>query len=57
VYFIDRTGVTVVLKAGLKLDILATNALRDGVDASPVALGKQLFLRGQKALYCIEAGE
>lgn len=57
VYFIDRTGVTVVLKAGPKLEILATNALRDGVDASPVALGKQLFLRGKKALYCIEAGE
>ena len=55
VYFTDRSGVTVVLQPGPKLNILATNALKDGVDASPVALGRQLFLRGQKTLYCIEA--
>ena len=57
VYFTDRTGVTVVLQPGPKLNILATNTLKDGVDASPVAVGKQLFLRGQKTLYCIEASE
>ncbi len=57
VYFTDRNGVTVVLQPGPTLKILATNALQDGVDGSPVAVGKQLFLRGQKALYCIEASE
>ncbi len=57
VYFTDRKGDTVVLQPGPKLKILATNALKDGVDASPLAVGKQLFLRGQKALYCIEASE
>jgi outer membrane protein assembly factor BamB len=55
VYFTDRDGVTAVLKPGPKLDALATNKLGDPVDASPVAVGKQLFLRGAKFLYCIEA--
>ena len=57
IYFTDRYGVTVVLQPGPKLNILATNKLNDGVDASPVAVGKQLFLRGQKTIYCIEASE
>jgi len=54
VYFIDRTGTTLVLKAGETLDVLATNKLDDPIDASPVAVGKQLFLRSSSALYCIE---
>ena len=37
-----------------QLDILATNKLDDAIDASPIAVGKQLFLRGEKYLYCIE---
>lgn len=57
VYFTDRNGVTAVLKPGTTLEVLATNTLKDGVDASPVAVGKQLFLRGQKKLYCIETSE
>jgi outer membrane protein assembly factor BamB len=55
VYFTDRSGVTVVLKPGLKPQVLATNNLDDPVDASPVAVGNQLFLRGEKFLYCIAA--
>jgi outer membrane protein assembly factor BamB len=57
VYFTDRDGVTLVLKPGPQLDVLATNKLDDPVDASPVAAGKQLFLRGAKFLYCIEQGD
>jgi outer membrane protein assembly factor BamB len=55
VYLVDRDGTTLVLKAGDKLDILATNRLDDAIDASPAIVGKQLFLRGEKYLYCIEA--
>ena len=55
VYLVDRGGTTVVLKAGDKLDVLATNHLDDAIDASPAVVGKQLFLRGEKFLYCIEA--
>jgi hypothetical protein len=29
--------------------------LNDKIDASPVAVGKQLFLRSHGAVYCIEA--
>jgi len=34
--------------------VLAVNKLNDPIDASPVAVGKQLFLRGEKYLYCVE---
>ncbi|HJZ53387.1 MAG TPA: PQQ-binding-like beta-propeller repeat protein [Gemmataceae bacterium] len=54
VYFVDQRGTTVVLTAGDSLDVLAVNKLDDHFDASPVAVGKQLFLRGEKHLYCIE---
>lgn len=53
-YFTDRDGVTVVLKPGTRLEVVATNKLDDPVDASPVAVENQLFLRGEKFLYCIE---
>ena len=54
IYLVDRDGTTVVLKQGDKLEVLATNRLGDAVDASPALVGKQLFLRGEKYLYCIE---
>ena len=57
VYFIDRDGVSLVLKPGSQLNVLATNKLVDPVDASPVAVGKQLVFRGERFLYCIEGGE
>ncbi|MFT3880419.1 MAG: PQQ-binding-like beta-propeller repeat protein [Gemmatales bacterium] len=56
-YFTDRDGVTQVLKPGKQPNVVATNKLDDPVDASPVAVGKQLFLRGEKFLYCIEGQE
>jgi outer membrane protein assembly factor BamB len=55
IYLVDRDGTALVLKEGDKLEILATNRLADHFDASPAMVGKQLFLRGQKNLYCIEA--
>jgi outer membrane protein assembly factor BamB len=55
VYVASREGTTVVLKAGPKYEVLATNKLPEPIDASPVAVGKQLYLRGAKNLYCIES--
>jgi outer membrane protein assembly factor BamB len=55
VYISSREGTTVVLKAGPKYEVLATNKLSEPIDASPVAVGKQLYLRGSKSLYCIES--
>lgn len=54
VYLTDRDGTTVVLKDGPKLEIVATNELGEGVDATPALVGKQVFIRGAKHLYCVE---
>ena len=54
IYLVARDGTTLVLKAGDTLDVLATNRLNDPIDASPALVGKQLFLRSHKRLYCIE---
>ena len=53
VYIAGREGSTIVLEHGKKFKVLATNKLDDGLDASPVIVGHQLFLRGTKHLYCI----
>jgi outer membrane protein assembly factor BamB len=54
IYVVDRDGTTVVFKQGDRFEVLAVNRLRDPVDATPAVVGKQLFLRGEKYLYCIE---
>lgn len=53
VYIAGRNGVTVVLKHGTTFDVLATNRLNDRFDASPVIVGRELYLRGHEYLYCI----
>ncbi len=53
-YFTGRDGVTVVLKRGPAMEVLATNKLDEGIDASAAIAGNQLFLRGEKSLYCIQ---
>ncbi|HXX95149.1 MAG TPA: PQQ-binding-like beta-propeller repeat protein [Planctomycetota bacterium] len=53
VYLASREGVTLVLKHGPALEVLATNRLQDRFSASPAAAGGQLFLRGERFLYCI----
>jgi outer membrane protein assembly factor BamB len=54
IFITGRDGTTLVLKQSDQLELLATNQLDDPMDASPVAVGRQLFLRGAKFLYCIE---
>jgi outer membrane protein assembly factor BamB len=54
IYLMDRTGTALVLKAGDTFEVLEVNKLPEEIDASPVAVGKQLFLRGHEHLYCIE---
>jgi outer membrane protein assembly factor BamB len=53
-YLVDREGTTLVLKLGDRLEVLAVNPLAEPIDASPAVVGSQLFLRGEKHLYCIE---
>jgi len=54
VYLTGRDGTTLVIRRGDRFEVLATNRLGEGIDASPAVVGKQLFLRGEKHLYCIE---
>ena len=53
VYIPSRDGATVVLRHGPSFEILATNRLADGFDASPALAGREIYLRGYKYLYCI----
>ena len=53
VYIVDRGGATTVLKAGPTLEVLATNTLEDGFDASPALVDGELYLRGRRHLYAI----
>jgi outer membrane protein assembly factor BamB len=53
IYFLGRNGATVVIKPSDKLEILSTNKLEERTDASPVAVGGDLLIRGQEWLYCL----
>jgi len=55
VYVAGRDGAVAVLAAGPKLELLATNRLDDGFDASPALVDKEIYLRGRKHLYRISA--
>ena len=53
VYIVDRSGRTAVVSHDSEPRVLALNDLEDSFSASPVAVGRELFLRGEQALYCI----
>lgn len=54
IYLSNREGSTYVLQPGPEFKVLATNLLPGQIMASPVALGKTLYLRTDQALYAIE---
>jgi outer membrane protein assembly factor BamB len=53
IYVTDRSGLTVVLRQGEELEVLARNALDDSFSASAALSGEELFLRGERNLYCL----
>jgi len=53
IYVTARDGVTVVLSHDKTNAQLATNHLEDVFSASAALAGKELYLRGEKYLYCI----
>ena len=55
IYLVGRNGTTVVARRAPEFDVLAVNQLNERFDASPALADGQLFLRGAKYLYCIEA--
>ena len=52
VFFTGRDGTTVVFKVGDKLEKVGVNHVDNVVDASLVAVGDAMLLRGRDALYC-----
>lgn len=57
IYFTSRDGKTKVLQHGSEYKVLADNDLGEGVDASPAISGSQMFIRGEKHLFCLEQKE
>ena len=53
VYIPGADGATLVIRHGPTFEVLATNTLEDGFTASPALVDNELYLRGNKYLYCI----
>jgi len=53
VYITGRDGTTVVIRHGGTFEVLATNTLDDGFDASAALVDGHIFLRGYRYLYDI----
>jgi outer membrane protein assembly factor BamB len=53
IYVVSREGATTVFEHGDRLEVLATNRLDDGFEASPAIVGDEIYLRGREYLYAI----
>ncbi|WP_166822921.1 PQQ-binding-like beta-propeller repeat protein [Thalassoroseus pseudoceratinae] len=53
VYLTDRSGTIVVIKDSGEFEIVATNSMGETVDATPAPVDDELFVRGEKHLFCI----
>lgn len=57
VYLTGRNGTTVVINDADELKIVATNTVDEIVGATPAPVDNQLFIRGEKHLFCIAASQ
>jgi outer membrane protein assembly factor BamB len=57
VYIAGRDGVVLVLRNGKSYEVLASNRLDDGFDASPALVDNAIYLRGYRYLYCLQSQE
>ena len=55
--YVASAGKSHVVRAGEKLELLASNDLGDPSSASPAVAGGRIYLRGQRYLWCIGAKE
>jgi outer membrane protein assembly factor BamB len=53
IYMPNDDGVITVIKPGPTFESIAQNAIGEKMNASPAISNGQLFLRGQKYLFCI----
>lgn len=57
VYFLADDGVTTVIRPGTMFQVVARNPLGEPCRASPAISQGQIYLRGQKHLFCLGVGE
>ena len=55
VFLTSRNGNTTVIKDADTLSVVATNSLDETVDATPAPVDHELFIRGERHLFCIAA--
>ena len=53
VFIAGQDGAVAVLRHGPTYELMATNRLDDGFDASPAPVDREIYLRGRKNLYCV----
>jgi outer membrane protein assembly factor BamB len=53
IYCLDQSGLTIILRPGPTLEVIAANKLGEMFWASPAIAGDKLLLRGIDHLYCI----
>ena len=49
----DRNGTITVIKDSPTLEVVATNAVGEPIDATPAPEGRDLFLRSERSLICV----
>ena len=53
IFMCDRSGTTTIIKSSDEYEVVAINKLDEVLDASPVVVGNELYLRGRSHVYCI----
>jgi outer membrane protein assembly factor BamB len=53
IYFTNLEGVVTVVKSAPEFEVLSRNDMQEALTASPAISGSQIFLRGEKHLFCV----
>jgi outer membrane protein assembly factor BamB len=53
VYFLDRSGVMHIVKAGPQYELVAESALGEPAECTPAFSDKKIYIRGRNNLFCI----
>jgi len=55
VYLTDRNGTTVVIRDTEKFEVVSVNRVGETVDATLAPVDRELFVRGEKHLFCFSS--
>ena len=56
-YVCGREGNVAVIRDAPEFELVRTNTLTEGINATPAIVGDAIYIRGDKHLYCIAAGK